>query len=345
MTSLSTNSSRSDSHHLHKSKNPVNLTNPIRLAFLGGSKSGKTSIISKLTLGSYRETYYPTTQLTPILFNYEPESTQSKDILINNNLEVGHNVNLSSVLKQSKNTGNVKNNEYYNLNETKDEITPILVELIDTPAFNPQKVVPYLEASLYSNLDKEILHNLANEPRRPVSTNPLLVASGASELNGNVNGYFFVYSAIPSYNPPGYENQANSLLSSELPTNHTFNLLPTIKAALNDAWEEYNTFKRDWAKGEESDVFSFKFAFKNILNSGKSKTQPQSFENSFDSPPIWIICTHVKNELASAQLIQDGKTLSSDWKCGFIAIDNVNDDVDIILSLMIRDILQKQKLK
>ncbi|KAI5959821.1 uncharacterized protein KGF55_005053 [Candida pseudojiufengensis] len=344
MTSLSTSSSRSESHQHHKSLKPQNLQNPIRLAFLGGSKSGKTTIISKLTLGSYRETYYPTNQITPILFNYVPESIQAKEILINSNLEVGHNINLSHILKNKKNVGSfVKNNQYYHINESKDEITPILVELIDTPSFNPQKVVPYLEESLYTNLDKEILHNLANEPRRPVSTNPLLVASGASELNGNVNGYFFVYSAIPSYNPPSYETQAN-----ELPNNHTFKLLPTIKDALNDAWEEYNTFKRDWAKGEESDIFSFKFAFKNILNSGKSKSTElidQLYENSSNSPPIWIICTQSKNELASSQLIEDGKKLSNQWKCGFVAIDNVHDDVDIILSLMIRDILQKQKLK
>ena len=82
----------------------------------------------------------------------------------------------------------VPTNEYYKVGN--NDVGPILVELIDTPSFNPQQVVPFLEASLYTNLDKEILGNLANEPRKPVSTNPLLVASGASELNGNINGYF-----------------------------------------------------------------------------------------------------------------------------------------------------------
>ena len=49
----------------------------------------------------------------------------------------------------------VPTNEYYKVGN--NDVGPILVELIDTPSFNPQQVVPFLEASLYTNLDKEIL--------------------------------------------------------------------------------------------------------------------------------------------------------------------------------------------
>lgn len=295
---------------------------PIRIALLGGAKSGKTSIISKLSLGSFRDTYYPTHQTQPILFEFTPVSFLSRCILDENDvshaLSATKNPNLiispviyrafsrSAPQKPATEDININSSNYYyttfrrrssSSQYTPPEVTPILVELIDTASFNPDQVVPFLEASLYVNLDREILKNLANEPRRPVSTNPLLVASGASELNGAVDGYFFVYSAIPSYSPPPYhESEQSSMLEptatdlapsssssststqtyqsldgstktltiENTPGDTTFNLLSIMKVALNEAWKEYNTYKTRWEEGQESDIFSIKSALKNM---------------------------------------------------------------------------------
>ncbi|KAG5419455.1 hypothetical protein I9W82_003222 [Candida metapsilosis] len=344
------NSSKSmDPRQLHDSPKPLNLSNPIRLAFLGGARAGKSSIISKLILGNFRETYYPTTTLNPNLFNYEPSSEVAKDILRGKELVSNSHLQLPPNIEENKvaaaaaaaaasSKSIFKKNQYYI--SSASGTTPILVELIDTPSYNPDKTVPYLEASLYTNLDKDVLHNLANEPRRPVSTSPLLVASGASELNGDVNGYFFVYSAIPSFAPPGY---GESDVGGGLPKNHTFNLLPSMKTTLDEAWDEYISFKENWKRGQEADVFSFKNALKSFWKANDSSVQVESSTDvKSKSPPIWIVCTHVKSDLASSQLIAKGKELSKEWKCGFIAIDCLN-DIDEVLSLMIRDIIQGKK--
>ncbi|CAD1812755.1 hypothetical protein FOB58_005678 [Candida parapsilosis] len=346
---MTTLQKKTDPHQLHDAAKPLNLTNPVRLAFLGGSKSGKTSIISKLILGNFNDTYYPTTYLNPNLFNYEPSSERAKDILRGKPLTSNSHLTLPPSIRNSNVPTTGKNifskNQYYSTSLS--VITPILVELIDTPGYNPDKTVPYLEASLYTNLDRDVLHNLANEPRRPVSTSPLLVASGASELNGDVNGYFFVYSAIPSFAPPKYNDDQSG--GGELPKNHTFNLLPSIKAALNDAWEEYISFKENWKKGQEDDVFSFKSALKSFWKTTNDATtnasagqQATTTTATARSPPIWIICTHVNSDLASDQLVLEGRKLSQEWDCGFIALDCL-DDIDEVLSLMIRDIIQGKK--
>lgn len=325
--------------NIHDTNTPYNYTNPIRLAFLGGPKSGKTSTISKLTFGSFRDTYYPTHQLTPILFNYKASNSAQK--ILTSPLKQLDNVVPDYLLKSN---GPPANNLYYKMSSTdKSEISRILVELIDTPSFNPQSVVPFLEESLHSNLGKDILRNLANEPRKPVSTNPILVASGASEMNGNVDGYFLVYSAIPSYSPPGYED-ANGGLSSE----HSMNLLPVMKATLDEAWEEYDMFIRRKNDEKEQDLFSMKVALKNLwrdpnTGSSKSKSNKKVEPSVFYMPPIWIICTHKNNKLASSKLISEGKQLAKEWNCGFIAIDNLEDNVDELLAFMIRDIIHTNK--
>lgn len=314
---------------------PRNDDRPIRIALLGGAKSGKTSIISKLSLGSFRDTYYPTHQTQPILFEFSPVSLLSRCILdendVSNTLAAAKNPNLiiSPVIYHAYSkisSGPPKpvdpaaevvvnaSNEYYtSFRRASDagpaapysppQVTPILVELIDTASFNPDQVIPFLEASLYINLDREILKNLANEPRRPVSTNPLLVASGASELNGAVDGYFFVYSAIPSYNPPSYheiedpapemcdlapsvsstqyqslDGSTKTLTIENTPGDTTFNLLSIMKVALGEAWKEYNTYKTRWEQGQESDIFSIKSALKNMWKQ-KSLAQLEASRN------------------------------------------------------------------
>ncbi|CAK9442236.1 uncharacterized protein LODBEIA_P59790 [Lodderomyces beijingensis] len=344
MSSWSSNSSKQNVHHLHETPTPLNLTNPIRLAFLGGGKSGKTSVISKLTLGNFRDTYYPTLKPTPVLFNYEPESEEAVDVLVGaTTLSNSKRVRLSS-----NHHYNPHSNGYYSVSSG-GEISPMLVELVDTPAFNPQDIVPFIEASLYSRLSKEYLHNLANEPKKPVSTKPLIVASGASELNGNIDGYFLVYSAIPSYNPPIYDGD-DSGSGGDLPRNHSFKLLSVMKSALNEAWQEYNAYKTNWEKGQEADVFSFKHAWRGLWRDHQHGSSGvggsgSAMEDFSDSPPVWIVCTHASSPLASAQLLEDGKKLSCEWMCGFVAMDCSTDDGAILLPLMIRDIIQKRKSK
>ncbi|RCK62393.1 hypothetical protein Cantr_09217 [Candida viswanathii] len=318
---------------------PYNYTNPIRLAFLGGAKSGKSSTVSKLTLGNFRDTYYPTHQLNPILLNYRPSESALR--ILTGPLVEQDSVIPTYLLKAS---GPPASNPYYKISgSTKKEVTRILVELIDTPSFNPQSVVPFLEASLHSNLGKDILRNLANEPRKPVSTNPILVASGASEMNGNVDGYFFVYSAIPSYAPPGYED-SGEVLSAD----HSLNLLPVMKATLDEAWSEYDEFVKKKDEEKEQDIFSMKVALKNLWkepgSSSGSKSKKEVPESAkFYLPPIWIVCTHKNSSLASPKLIAEGKRLAREWKCGFLAIDNLEEGVDDLLALMIRDIIQPSK--
>lgn len=332
---------------------PQNDDRPIRIALLGGAKSGKTSIISKLSLGGFRDTYYPTHQTQPILFHFIPQSILSRCILderdVTNTLgyisqhrprlivspviyQAYSKLSQSSskeIHKKHEPINNVivnSSNQYYTTYRSSStssssyvppEVSPILVELIDTAAFNPDQVVPFLEASLYIKLDREILKNLANEPRRPVSTNPLLVASGASELNGSVDGYLFVYSAIPSYNPPSYneifesapstnddsmtrgtsfesqeshesqnpnksyeslDGSTKTLTITNSPGDTTFNLLSIMKVALNEAWKEYNNYKTRWEQGKESDIFSFKSALKSLWNE-KNLSQIEATRN------------------------------------------------------------------
>ncbi|ABN67561.2 predicted protein, partial [Scheffersomyces stipitis CBS 6054] len=344
---------------------PLNDCAPVRIALLGGPRSGKTSTISKLTADTFNDTYYPTHSINPVLFHYKASSFLPRLILDETEPENSlsyfskqSRVLLSPVLYQTYLKSNKKKTDISHNSEIAyipPQTTPVLVELIDTPSFNPQQVVPFLEASIYHKLDKDILRNLANEPRKPVSTNPLLVASGASELNGNIDGYFFVYSAVPSYNPPSYEETIDPI---RIERDETFKLLSIMKGALDEAWKEYNSFKKRWNLGKEHDIFSFKNAMKSIwkdknihdvanLREQLSK-EVHLYDNSVDPadpdcpPPIWIICTHTKSQLASPKLISNGKKVSKFWKCGFVAIDNEDNNVDEVLALMLREIVERK---
>ncbi|ODV80125.1 uncharacterized protein CANTADRAFT_21380 [Suhomyces tanzawaensis NRRL Y-17324] len=387
-------------------QDPINDSNPIRVAFLGGSRSGKTSTISKLTLGNFRDTYYPTHQITPTLHNFTTDDAKARLVL--DELDVVNSLGwltqqnrivLSPVIYKSfaRTTKTVPDNNapiadivetgrnpyflsYLHRHEIEQKThvpphaTPVLVELIDTPNFNPNQVVPFLEASLYVKLGKEILRNLANEPRQPVSTNPLLVASGASEMNGNVDGYFFVYSAIPSSSPPSYEdsfqepleqgtasNNPNLPPMDSFPGESPFNLLSSMKDTLDDAWKEYTSFKKRWEQGKEHDIFSIKSAIKNMWKEPNSKmleSMRQELKNetklldfSTDPadpdclPPIWILCTNIYSPLASPKFVENGIKVAKHWKCGFIGIDNSTENVDEVLALMIKEIVERKKLQ
>ncbi|SMN18143.1 similar to Saccharomyces cerevisiae YPR084W Putative protein of unknown function [Maudiozyma saulgeensis] len=259
--------------------------------------------------------------------------------------------------------------------------SPIPIDIIDTPGFNPQMVVPFLEVSLFRNLDKSILKGLANEPRQPVSTRTLLVASGASELNGKIDGYILVYSAIPEVShhslslPPEYvsekEIKEDTKLKNEDPDNDDstkcnaggFPILLNIRSCILDAWAEYVNYKEAWEKGKEDDIYSLLHNFKNIWKSQESESTKNSkikdlrtFKTTLPEidlnpasptspPPCIIVCTHVNEPLASPVLIKKGRDLATQWNCGFVGINNIDDfNVDVALSLIIKEIVEKEKL-
>ncbi|QLQ78843.1 hypothetical protein HG537_0B01910 [Torulaspora globosa] len=257
------------------------------------------------------------------------------------------------------------------------EYTPVAIDIIDTPGFNPEMVVPFLEVSLFSRLDKRVLHGLADEPRMPVSTTSMLVASGASELNGKIDGYLFVYSAVPELNndisPPNY-GDAQKTDNDEIQmtmggdfwsansrrTDGGFSLLQVIRNCIMEAWTEFGDYRKRREDGKEGDVYSLAYAFKSMwktekqrraklaeLRNSNSKLKSLDLDpSSPDSPPpCLILCTHAHDPMSSPRLIELGQKLASEWRCGFVAVDSMdNYNVDIAMSLIIREIVEKNKL-
>ena len=142
----------------------INYEFPVRIALLGGPKSGKSSVVSKVTLGHFRDTYYPTHLVVPILFSYHATSLVARAIL--DELDTKHSLGLltsvssvslspviyqaySKTLKSDKLPTQIKNDVYlthlhHSETYVPPEVSPILVELVDTPAYNPTMVVPFL---------------------------------------------------------------------------------------------------------------------------------------------------------------------------------------------------------
>lgn len=255
--------------------------------------------------------------------------------------------------------------------------TPIPIDIIDTPGFKPEMVVPFLEVSLFTQLDKRVLRGLANGPRFPVSTTSMLVASGASELNARIDGYIFVYSAVPELNhgadPPGYEDavegpseEASSSNNHALWSNYNklsdggFSLLDIIRNCFLDAWTEFRNYENRWEQGKERDIYSLIYNFKNLWrtehNNGKKLEELRSFNHDLKSidldpsspaspPPFLIVCTHANDRMASPKLVEWGRSLATQWRSGFIALDSMDDyNVDVAVSLILREIVEKNKL-
>lgn len=158
--------------------------------------------------------------------------------------------------------------------------TPILVDLIDTTSFNLDLTIPFLELSIGTKLDNEFLHNLANSPRLPVSAKPLLIGSGAGELNGSINGYVLMYSAIPSINPPSYENSESASSetnmkghSSSIKCNQVdntgsdkdpLNIIKSMKAIIYESWKGYKLYQAQHKIKSETDDFSLFASVKHL---------------------------------------------------------------------------------
>lgn len=149
---------------------------------------------------------------------------------------------------------------------------------------------------------------------------------------------FLSIAAVPGSSPPGYDEDLSNFTGD-----NTFSLLPVIKGALEDAWQEYNEYIRKKNAEKEQDLFSFKVALRNLLKEPSSNNSDKKGVETKDySPPIWILCTHKDSNLASPKLIEQGKQLAREWNCGFLAMDNLEDNIDILLTLMIRDIIERK---
>ncbi|KAG7192201.1 uncharacterized protein KQ657_001919 [Scheffersomyces spartinae] len=303
---------------------------------------------------------------------------RSSENLLNGTYEMGYILHSKNSVYATYNT----KQELLELSESSNStsnwplprVSPILVELIDTPSFNPDQVVPFIEVSLHKKLAKDELHNLANEPAKPVLANPLLVASGASEMNGNIDGYFFVYSAVPTDHPPSYDEGYSCMSSTgsaqldgvltPVATNNScavaaaadnngsaLSLLDTMRVALMQAWKEYHYYTSRWNQGQEADIYLFKQAMKNMWKLGsnvpnKHQQQHQQLMEEIPNelPPIWIVCTHTKSPLKAPKLVEEGMKKAKEWGCGFITVDNER-PVDECLALMIRDIVETNRSK
>ncbi|SCU82200.1 LADA_0C03708g1_1 [Lachancea dasiensis] len=368
---------------------------PFRIAILGGSATGKSSLVSRLTVGMAPEVHYPTRKQNKWLFSFDPTGELARTLMderphqrqlvrtgILGNLlfespQITPLVLLSPVMFQafanewketrklslnqnSKQSSRILDprNEVYNYeqrqipegtssdhsrtmltnsdtnirrtilanNQTHSStefvlpkgydpptFSPISVDIVDTPGFNPDMVVPFLEVSLFRNLDKDVLKGLANEPKKPVSTTSLLTASGASDLNGSINGYIFVYSAVPELNhgaePPTYDDaghddnlgltayssndsrhtsitpvSSNASAAEREPDGGLF-LLTTIRNCILDAWAEFRDYQQRWAEGKEGDVYSVMYNFKQMWKSQKQRDKKLKQLRSFHTKP------------------------------------------------------------
>lgn len=350
---------------------PRNTSVPLRIAVLGGPKTGKTSIINKIVTGNFSDTYYPLRKTTPILFTYRPESSDLKCILDPYsgkpalNFTETNKIVLSPIvelgLKKCRTESNAsapsghaltisKNNIYhvYSSSNSKDKVlTPILMELIDTPGFEARKSLPFLEVSLHAKLAKADLRNLANDAGQTVNAEPLLVASGAAELNGTIDGYVLVYSAVPPATVPSYDFGSKS---AEPSTDSSLDALYHIREGLVEAWCEYQAYKKRSISNAESDIFSLKTALKNMFDTKDRKEHPFSTKleaiptdpsDRQSLPPIVIVCTHINLPLASPKLIREGENLARQWKASFVPVD-ITDDVSTILNVMIREVVERR---
>lgn len=182
------------------------------------------------------------------------------------------------------------------------------VEIIDTPGVRSDQLIPFLERSLDNRLAKDILGGLANHYNTQfrAKVTPLLVASGASELNGEVDAYLLFYSAVPTEFPPSYEGEENA--EDEL------EVIKALYGSIRGAWKEFSEYKKGWLDGKEYDDMSLSASIKTIWSREKEK----GLVVNVLPPPIIIVCTNSKSERAAPVLVSQGRELARKWNCQFI---------------------------
>ncbi|CDK28587.1 unnamed protein product [Kuraishia capsulata CBS 1993] len=277
--------------------------------------------------------------------------------------------------KSTKQQSKLKNSIYairHTQGESSREITPILLELIDTSPAKQEQLIPFIEASLDIKLSPDILHNLATDMRREHSVKPLIVGSGAGDLNGAVDGYFLVYSSVPNILPPSYEVSPTSTTRADGKRNsdvsflesvdvrsansNPVELIKMIKICVGEAWREFKRYKSAWDLGKEGDIYSLSYSVKTLWKRNKKKQEssiPEEVpsENMFDRelkdrdlPPMCIICTHSDSDMKSPKLISRGKQLAKMWDCGFVEVSGSNgENIEEAISMVIRDIVERQR--
>lgn len=114
-----------------------------------------------------------------------------------------------------------------------------------------------------------------------------------------------------------------------------------------------------WNQGKEHDIFHFKLLLKTLWKDpleveamrAELRTATGLVDNPTDPsdpnapPPIWIVCTHSKLPLRLPLLVEQGAELARKWRCGWVAIDNTDENVDEVLALMIREIVERKRLQ
>lgn len=214
-------------------------------------------------------------------------------------------------------------------------ISNMLIDIIDTPAFNVSSIIPFLEVSLFrDNIGVPYLQEERNRRDYNENIGTMLTFSGSSELNGKIDAYVLVYSCYPTItDPPGYNINRSASGSTEIedsPKEKKAVLLEdiiTMKELLCDAWKNYKEYIEAWEQGNEGDVYSVMFNLRKKWEQLPSNTLKKKKENRIDEdmPPIVIVATHTLNELTSPILLEEGKKLATKWGCSFIAVDNYID--------------------
>lgn len=247
-------------------------------------------------------------------------------------------------------------------------ISNILIDIIDTPAFNVSNIIPFLEVSLFrDNLGVPYLQNERNRRDYNENIGTMMTFSGSSELNGKIDAYVLVYSCYPTITePPLYNVDSNeSLKSSNIDQNNNKKIdeqeekekeeillkdIITMKEILCDAWRNYKEYINNWKKGDEGDVYSLMYNLRKKWEKipiSNSKNNNNRIDE--DMPPIVIVATHTLNELTSPILLNEGKKLATEWGCSFIAVDNYNDyQCEEALGVVVAESVyykQKKKLK
>jgi hypothetical protein len=178
--------------------------------------------------------------------------------------------------------------------------TPILVEMVDTPGItsNADGLIPFLERSLDSRLTKDVLSNLANGYNTAFRSRviPLITGSGISDLNGQMDCYLLVYSAIDST---------------------TLAVVESLYEAIVDAWREWSAYKTGWAKGGEHDALSMSTSIKHLWKQQQLEKGKGEITVQLDRPPIVVVCTHAEKS-GSAAGVEQGKILAARWGCAFV---------------------------